>query len=698
MTCRRIQSSRTIGPLNVSFLKQSRWHPRALSSATTNSSSSDNHRINPFTNVATTYGRTFILCTNHKCSSFQKAATATNQSSQITQKGILRFFSQSSHRSMSHDSPQRLKVAIIGGGASGLSAALHLAPLVSKGLIAKPIDVYEQSTSSLAAVQQDTDTNTLIQGKGTRSGAFGRDIGVGIWNTALEPFKKTNGRKSHLELIEKLENLGQYVGEVGYRTPKGKWLTKSKLCTEPIQAIVVGDDRPNVSPSLLFLRERDFLSCLREAVQMEQETFGTIQMHYGRFNNDQSTCVQDIILCDNNDDAEMSSSVKNGSRHADGLSGKLKFADGTVSDHSYHFIIAADGMNSILRTKYAGYDSFINRWKSGNDAVSTDSDKWQREEMEEKHSIEDRNYVVFRGNSPLTNEQANMNGISFQTWGEGRNMRFAAVGMSHPQNSNDSLNAKERCEKQVWFATICDDELCSIKDPQKRKDRLIENFQDWHEPICCLIDSTPADDILMERGLGHKHSIGPVLNMTEVIHYQARSNKGGNSGPTASQIMPYQIGPGPILLFSGDSYMTVDPVLAQGFSIGMEGAADLASTLETCLQNRSMTDAAAGGDNDASLVSKQIAFDPNILRNAIMERNSRRFERIMCLIRSTELVQTMAQPTSMWASMLVKNILRPLMMIAPSSFKEVAFSVVMKYSLGYYGHGGDKLASSKTKE
>jgi 2-polyprenyl-6-methoxyphenol hydroxylase-like FAD-dependent oxidoreductase len=571
--------------------------------------------------------------------------------------------------------------------------------LVSKGLIAKPIHVYEKS-----CLEQD---HACIQTKGkinnhhhdiAGTGAVGREIGVGIWNTALEPFKKTNGRKSHLQLIERLEALGQYVGEVGYRTPKGKWLTKSKLRTEEIQASEPGDDRPCVSPSLLFVRERDFLSCLREAVQVEQETFGTIQMHHGRFKNDKSTCVQDIVLCGNNNDDDASTSItQNGSIHVDGLSGKLQFADGTMSENSYHFIIAADGMNSVLRTKYAGYDTFIQRWKSGNEAVSIYSDKWQREQMEEKHAIEDRKYVVFRGNSPLTNEQANMNGRSFQTWGEGRNMRFAAVGMSHPK-CNGSLNAGERCEKQVWFATISDDELCSIEDPQKRKERLIENFQDWHEPICSLIASTPADEILMERGLGHKHSLLPVLNMAEVIQYQSRSKSANGSSTT--RILPYQLGPGPILLFSGDSYMTIDPVLAQGFTMGMEGAADLASTLERCLQNRSIKDDGEDeGDNDNTFSrNTKVAFDPYVLRSAIMERNTRRFERVMCLIRSTELVQYMAQPTSMWASMLAKHILRPCMMIIPSSVKEIAFSAVMKYSLGYYNRGGNKLASAKTKE
>eukprot|EP00957_Ditylum_brightwellii_P087110 6629930-Ditylum_brightwellii.AAC.1 len=36
-----------------------------------------------------------------------------------------------------------MRIAIVGGGAAGLSTALHLAPLVSKGIIEGPVDLYE---------------------------------------------------------------------------------------------------------------------------------------------------------------------------------------------------------------------------------------------------------------------------------------------------------------------------------------------------------------------------------------------------------------------------------------------------------------------------------------------------------------------------------------------------------------------------
>jgi hypothetical protein len=121
--------------------------------------------------------------------------------------------------------------------------------------------------------------------------------------------------------------------------------------------------------------------------------------------------------------------------------------------------------------------------------------------------------------------------------------------------------------------------------------------------------------------------------------------------------------------------MTVDPVLAQGFTIGMEAASDLAVTLESCL-----------GQNGKEHKNSQQPFDSKIVREALLERNHRRFGRVMCLIRSTELVQSLAQPNSEFAGILTKNFVRPAMALVPSFIKEAAFSVVMKYSLGYYGN------------
>jgi 2-polyprenyl-6-methoxyphenol hydroxylase-like FAD-dependent oxidoreductase len=566
---------------------------------------------------------------------------------------LIRFFSSS------NPAGNGIRVAIIGGGVSGLSTALQLAPLVEKGLIAEPIEIYERSClASSPDVMRNTDSgkDATNSTHSAGSGAIGRDIGVGIWSTALEPFR--THRTSYKELIQKLEHLGQYVEKVGYRTPKGDWLTKTKLSLpSSLQPNLNIDDldaaqTSSADPSLLFIRENDFIKSLHEAAIAEQEK-GTIQLHYATDGQDESTHVDSIVLPD---------ITKNGS--VLGYSGQLQFKDGSISSTDYHMVISADGMKSTLRTQYSGYDCFIKKWKAGIEpSLKGLTPKWKDEQLAEKLSIEDRNYVVFRGITPLKSD-----GVSFQTWGEGRNMRFALVGMSHPTNDK----GPERSEKQVWFATICDEIICSKKDPEERKELLVKSFQEWHDPIRQLIESTPAEEILMERGVGHKHSLQPVLNLAEVMHYQACHSEMDN----AASISPIQYpGPGCILLFAGDAYMTVDPVLAQGFTIGMEAASDLAVTLESCL-----------GQNGKDHKNSQQPFDSKIVREALLERNHRRFGRVMCLIRSTELVQSLAQPNSEFAGILTKNFVRPAMALVPSFIKEAAFSVVMKYSLGYYGN------------
>ena len=566
-------------------------------------------------------------------------------------------------RSSSSTTPQNekplIRIAIGGGGVTGLSTALQLAPLVERGLIAKPIDLYERTC--LSDIHPHEKSSVINEHFHPGTGTLGRDIGVGIWSTALQPFLRSSHKDkplgSHVDLIEKLEHLGQYVDKVGYRTPSGSWLTKTRL--NPLS--VKESQASNITePSLLFIREKDFLSSLREVVAIEEEEHGTIRTHYAKSTTDTSTQVDQIIL------------PKDGDGVHKGLSGSLLFNDQSTSPE-YNIIIAADGMESTLRSKYAGYESYIKRWKQNMETMSEHSDAWEKQQIDETNAIEDRKYVVFRGNSPLNNSEANMDGVSFQTWGEGKSMRFAAVGMSHP-NDNDTA----RCEKQVWFATICDAEICSKNDAEERKQLLLASFQEWHDPVCRLIESTPAEDIFMEGGVAHKHSLVPVLNLADVINYQARSSKDKDGYSTS---YPHRTEPGPILLFAGDAFMTVDPVLAQGFTITMEAAADLAITLESCLGNKK---------------ADEPAFDSEAVRKALVERNDRRYGRIMCLIRSTELVQSMAQPVSdSFASLLTRNVVRPAMRFVPCFIKKAAFSRVMKYSLGYYG---DYTLTGSTKD
>lgn len=528
-----------------------------------------------------------------------------------------------------------LRVAIIGGGASGLSTALHLAPLVEKGLIAKPIDLYEKSY--LCGDSQNY--SNIHQGENvhTGSGTEGRDVGVGIWNTALEPF-----HDHYPNLIHKLQYFGSYVGKVGYRTPNGTWLAQSSLNTSPGGMPSVTDPQRMDEPSLLFLREKDFLKCLREELDQKVEQ-NLIQTHFASHAEDKSTEVESILLPQND---------------TDGLSGSLSFSDGRASK-PYHFIIAADGMNSVLRSKYGGYENLIKTMKKSESSEITElSKEWSKKQIEDAHALVDRNYTVFRGSSCMDESHENW---SWQTWGEGDNMRFACVSMSIPSLDKNA----PRIKQQVWFAT-CDRSLNSIDDMIERKSQLVEKFQSWHDPIAKLIESTPAESILVDSGVAHKHSLFPVLRAGEVLRY-----KHVMEGTEMEESITASSSPGPILLFTGDAAMTVDPVLAQGFTIAMEAAADLSLTMEKILTNRQ-------GSGVASFV-------PDELRSALSERSQRRYGRMLCLLRSTELVQTMAQPSNSFSCFVSKYIVRPSMIMIPSFLKEMAFSRIMKYSLGYFG-------------
>ena len=613
------------------------------------------------------------------------------------------FASQSTNTVLDHKR-EKIRVAIIGGGVSGLSTALQLSPLVERGIIQAPIDLYEKC--ALTDIHPHEKSSVIDEHFHPGSGTVGRDIGVGIWSTALEAFAVIGSRYSKdgtraFNLIEKLEHLGNYVGEVGYRTPNGSWLTRSSLnlggigSDSDIDSDIDSDTQQNQlgDPSLLFIKENMFLSSLREAVAFEEQELGTIQTHYATNNSTKSTsngngnsnansgssmCTEvDYLILDTQSERN---SKRNGNvAISTTLTANLQFVDKSTSPQSYHLIIDAGGMQSTLRTKYAGYEALIKKWKKlGATAMPTStceqSNSWDQDQLKEYHSIVDRKYVVFRGNAPVTSEEAG--GVSFQTWGEGKHMRFAAVGMSHPNvNANASADSNSnRSESQVWFATICDAQVCSSKDAEERKRLLIENFKQWHDPICHLIESTPADKIFMERGVGHKHSMNQSVNIAEVIDYKTRGDIDSSSGILSKS-------GGPILLFVGDASMTVDPVLAQGFTTGMEAAADLAATLQSSCANIANSD-------------KKI--DYAAIKASLVERNKRRFERVMCLVRSTELVQFMAQPSSDLEINVSKYLVRPAMMLVPSFIKEFAFTTMMKYSLGYYGK--NKLnGSSSTK-
>lgn len=502
-----------------------------------------------------------------------------------------------------------MRVAVVGGGVSGLATALHLAPLASQGLISAPIDVYEASPNTK-----------------------GRSIGVGIWSTALEPFRISD-RLSHQLVWDRMTTQGSWCGEVGYRTPKGNWLVTSKLPTK------VPDDDEDL-PGLLFLKECDVQSALRMAVAAEENS-STIRVHA-------NAPVAGIMEA---------------SPHP--WSAPLVLDGGRVTERDYHLIVAADGINSRLRKTYGGH-SRTERRLTGASAFPTSlvdpeaaklKGSWDAANQNEIIRLEDRNYTVFRGNAPLKDKDAGSEGVNFQTWGEGKSMRFATVHMDYPSKDNHGT----REEKQVWFITIDDDEIVAEADPVKRKEMLLSAFSDWHDPIADTVKSTPPEDILAERAVAHRHCVAPVQDMNQVL-----KNIRGRRPPSSER--------GPVMVFIGDAFMTVDPILAQGFSVGIEAAADLPQSVAACC-----------------VKYDGLLFDPYKLRSELKERHERRLDRLVCLLRATEIVQALGQPRDgTMTGMFAKNILRPAMRIAPNFIKTPFFNAMMRYSLGLSPVSGKK--------
>lgn len=497
-----------------------------------------------------------------------------------------------------------MRIAIVGGGAAGLSSALHLSHLVEQGKIDGPIDIFDPGNSPK------------------------REIGVGIWSTALDPFRSTTGRESHKLVIEEMTKRGEYLRDVGYRTPKGHWLAKSRLG---------GDDMPD----LLFLRELDMLDTLRKAIQVEEDR-GNVRLHSGTEFKVRSVSEESSF--------PWSAPLNIGSDVA-----------AASTERDYHLIVAADGMNSTLRQMYGGYVCERSRL-TGTTALKGPMDLPDSEDLvsENWHTIgqavatstQDRQYTVFRGNAHLTSDEIGLH-RSFQTWGEGQSMRFATVPMSYP-NSDGT-----REEREVWFITIDKDEIVAETDPSIRREKLLNEFKDWHEPIRQLVEATPADEILMERAMAHRHSMTPVANFNEIV------TRIRGEGPPST-------GNGPAIVFIGDAFMCVDPILAQGFTFGMEGASALSSSLETSL-------------NVAEPMAQypDLAFDPFMLRQELKNRHDSRLQRLICLLRATELVQALGQPNCNTVSGFIsRDIIRPLMRVTPAFIKTPIFNAVLKYSLG----------------
>lgn len=126
--------------------------------------------------------------------------------------------------------------------------------------------------------------------------------------------------------------------------------------------------------------------------------------------------------------------------------------------------------------------------------------------------------------------------------------------------------------------------------------------------------------------------------------------------------------------------VTVDPVLAQGFTMAMESGASLANSIEHSL-----------------ISSSTCVYEPKFLRETLNHRYSCRERRLLQLLRSTELVQRMAQPQGTLASIFATWIVRPLIKLSPAILKKKVFDFLIRYSLGLAGMGdhGIELGSNK---
>ena len=129
------------------------------------------------------------------------------------------------------------------------------------------------------------------------------------------------------------------------------------------------------------------------------------------------------------------------------------------------------------------------------------------------------------------------------------------------------------------------------------------------------------------------------------------------------------------MAFIGDSMMAVDPVLAQGFTMAMEAGYSMAASIERAYVERPASAGAA---------PRPPAYDPGAMRAELLERHYPGETRLLYLLRSTELVQRLAQPTGLM-SVLSKYAVRPVVMAAPDAVKRPVFEYMIRYSLGLTG-------------
>ena len=110
----------------------------------------------------------------------------------------------------------------------------------------------------------------------------------------------------------------------------------------------------------------------------------------------------------------------------------------------------------------------------------------------------------------------------------------------------------------------------------------------------------------------------------------------------------------------------------------MESGASMAQSIERVLRAQ-----------EDSNPSDPHSYQPELLRKEMKERHSRTEQRVLNLLRSTELVQQLAQPHGFVSSFFATKIVRPLMRICPAGIKKAIFGYMIKYSLGLTGNKDD---------
>ena len=211
---------------------------------------------------------------------------------------------------------------------------------------------------------------------------------------------------------------------------------------------------------------------------------------------------------------------------------------------------------------------------------------------------------------------------------------------------------------------------------------------------------------MYEPAIAHRYNAAPVFDVARILEFelwQERTSEVREDGRVgddrAGDDGDEKIdGRGPIVAFVGDSCMTVDPVLAQGFTMAMEAGGSIADSVERSLvrtREDDDDDAADDDDNDnnnLSLLSSSTCpvYDPRLLRGELLRRKHNRERRLLQLLRSTELVQLMAQPSGLTGSVLATWFVRPIVMLCPDFVKRSVFDYMIKYSLGLPGDGDRK--------